>query len=33
MTGTKIIKRYQDRKLYDTEDSVYMTLDQLDRLI
>jgi len=27
--GTKIVKRYQNRKLYDTEESCYVTLRDL----
>ena len=33
MTETKLIKRYQNRKLYDPEDSIYVTLDKLDQWI
>ncbi len=33
MTEAKIIKRYQNRKLYDPEDSKYVTLDQLDKTL
>ncbi len=29
----KIIKRYQNRKLYDTGDSVYVTLDEIAKMI
>lgn len=28
-TGTKIVKRYANRKLYDTEESKYMTLKEI----
>jgi|GEM_PF-588564 len=30
---TKIIKRYQNRKLYDTEESAYVTLDEISKMI
>jgi polyhydroxyalkanoate synthesis repressor PhaR len=30
---TKIIKRYQNRKLYDTQQSCYVTLDDIARMI
>jgi polyhydroxyalkanoate synthesis repressor PhaR len=30
---TKIIKRYQNRKLYDTSDSCYVTLDEISDMI
>ncbi|MGK5086213.1 polyhydroxyalkanoate synthesis regulator DNA-binding domain-containing protein [Bdellovibrionota bacterium FG-2] len=33
MTEAKIIKRYQNRKLYDTEESVYVTLVDLSKSI
>lgn len=33
MSGTKIIKRYQNRKLYDTEASTYVTLDDITHMI
>ncbi|MGK5089423.1 polyhydroxyalkanoate synthesis regulator DNA-binding domain-containing protein [Bdellovibrionota bacterium FG-2] len=33
MTEAKIIKRYQNRKLYDTEESVYVTLDEIDKTL
>jgi polyhydroxyalkanoate synthesis repressor PhaR len=34
MTGTiRIIKRYANRKLYDTQDSRYVTLDQISDMI
>ena len=33
MTETKLIKRYQNRKLYDPEDSNYVTLEKLDHWI
>ncbi|MGK5086972.1 polyhydroxyalkanoate synthesis regulator DNA-binding domain-containing protein [Bdellovibrionota bacterium FG-2] len=33
MIEAKIIKRYQNRKLYDPEDSKYVTLDQLDKTL
>ena len=29
MSVTRIIKRYSNRKLYDTKDSRYVTLDQI----
>lgn len=29
VTGPKIVKRYQNRKLYDTEESCYVTLRDL----
>ncbi len=29
----KIIKRYQNRKLYDTDESAYVTLDEIARMI
>lgn len=31
--NTIIIKRYQNRKLYDTQNSVYVTLDDISRII
>jgi polyhydroxyalkanoate synthesis repressor PhaR len=31
--STRIIKKYQNRKLYDTKDSCYITLDQIAALI
>ena len=31
--GTKIIKRYQNRKLYDTDRSVYVTLDDISEMV
>lgn len=30
---TKIIKRYANRKLYDTEQSTYVTLDEIEQMI
>ena len=33
MKDTKIIKRYQNRKLYDTNESSYVTLDQIAKMI
>ena len=30
---TKIIKRYQNRKLYDTQQSCYVTLDDISKMI
>ena len=30
---TKIIKRYQNRKLYDTQQSCYVTLDDIAKMI
>ena len=33
MTEVKIIKRYANRKLYDTEDSHYVTLDDLAKTL
>src|ERR1043166_6885281 len=33
MPETRIIKRYADRKLYDTEHSRYVTLDQISEMI
>ena len=30
---TKIIKRYQNRKLYDTHESSYVTLDEIAKMI
>ena len=32
-TKTKIIKRYQNRKLYDTQQSCYVTLDDIAKMI
>lgn len=32
-TTTRIIKRYANRKLYDTQDSRYVTLDQISEMI
>ena len=31
MTGTRIIKRYQNRKLYDTQASSYITMDEITK--
>ena len=33
MPETRIIKRYANRKLYDTEHSRYVTLDQISEMI
>lgn len=33
MDKTKIIKRYQNRKLYDTDASCYVTLDEIAEMI
>jgi polyhydroxyalkanoate synthesis repressor PhaR len=33
MNKTRIIKRYQNRKLYDTYKSCYVTLDQIARML
>src|SRR5258705_6408465 len=33
MADTRIIKRYANRKLYDTEHSRYVTLDQISEMI
>jgi polyhydroxyalkanoate synthesis repressor PhaR len=33
MPKQRVIKRYQNRKLYDTEASVYVTLDDIARMI
>jgi polyhydroxyalkanoate synthesis repressor PhaR len=33
MKDTKIIKRYQNRKLYDTHESTYVTLDEIAKMI
>lgn len=30
---TKIIKRYANRKLYDTEQSTYVTLDEIEQMV
>ena len=30
---TKIIKRYSNRKLYDTEQSTYITLDEIQEMV
>lgn len=32
-TTTRVIKKYQNRKLYDTKDSCYITLDEIAQLI
>ncbi len=32
-SGPKIIKRYQNRKLYDTQQSCYVTLDDIAKMI
>jgi polyhydroxyalkanoate synthesis repressor PhaR len=33
MKEVKIIKRYQNRKLYDTQESSYVTLDEIAKMI
>lgn len=33
MKEVKIIKRYQNRKLYDTHESTYVTLDEIAKMI
>lgn len=33
MNETKIIKRYQNRKLYDTDKSRYVTFDEITKMI
>lgn len=33
MNEVKIIKRYQNRKLYDTHESSYVTLDEIAKMI
>jgi polyhydroxyalkanoate synthesis repressor PhaR len=33
MKEAKIIKRYQNRKLYDTHESSYVTLDEISKMI
>src|SRR5258705_14009992 len=33
LQGARIIKKYQNRKLYDTKDSCYVTLDEIAKLI
>jgi polyhydroxyalkanoate synthesis repressor PhaR len=33
MKECKIIKRYQNRKLYDTHESSYVTLDEISKMI
>ena len=33
MNETKIIKRYQNRKLYDTHQSCYVTLEEISQMI
>ena len=33
MKEVKIIKRYQNRKLYDTHESSYVTIDEIARMI
>src|SRR3984885_315925 len=33
MKEVKIIKRYQNRKLYDTHESSYVTLDEIAKMI
>jgi len=33
MTSQRLIKRYGNRKLYDTSQSRYITLDEIARLV
>ena len=33
MVKQRVIKRYQNRKLYDTEASAYVTLDDIAQMI
>ena len=33
MSSAKIVKRYANRKLYDTERSCYVTLDDISQMI
>jgi polyhydroxyalkanoate synthesis repressor PhaR len=33
MKEAKVIKRYQNRKLYDTHESAYVTLDEIAKMI
>ena len=33
MKEVKVIKRYQNRKLYDTHESSYVTLDEIAKMI
>lgn len=33
MSETRVIKRYQNRKLYDTNQSCYVTLDEIAQMI
>ena len=33
MKEAKVIKRYQNRKLYDTHESSYVTLDEISKMI
>lgn len=33
MTEVKVIKRYQNRKLYDTHQSCYVTLEEISQMI
>ena len=33
MKEAKVIKRYQNRKLYDTQESTYVTLDEIAKMI
>lgn len=33
MSATRIIKKYPNRRLYDTEDSKYITLDDVKKLV
>jgi polyhydroxyalkanoate synthesis repressor PhaR len=33
MKEAKVIKRYQNRKLYDTHESTYVTLDEIAKMI
>jgi len=32
-TGDRIVKRYQNRKLYDTQNSCYVTLDEIGQMV
>ena len=33
MSATRIIKKYPNRRLYDTEDSKYITLEDVKKLV
>ena len=33
MNNKRIIKKYPNRRLYDTEDSVYITLENIKKLV